>query len=167
MLGFWWIVLIVAAIAAALFLVAWRPYQIVVRETRFAATMKSFRLHRERLEAKFIQLASANAQPNSPHWEDCFFDDDVAYVRSRRTGELSAFVALTVATDIPEVKSLDIGRFGGGPIEMIRTGTAIFHFAHNHWETDGRAILDLNPTEAIQFYHNDLRIIGERVVSRS
>lgn len=167
MLGFWWIVLIVAAIAAILFLVAWRPYQIVVRETRFVETMKSFRLHRERLEAKFIQLASTNARPNSPHWEECFFDDDIAYVRSRRTGELSAFVALTVATDVPEVQALGTGRFGSSSIESIRTGTAIFRFDRNHWETDGRAILDLNPTEAIQFYHNDLRIIGERVVSRS
>lgn len=41
--------------------------------------------------------------------------------------------------------------------------TAVFRFDRDHWETDGRAILNLNPVEAIQYYRDELDILDEEI----
>jgi len=160
----WWIPVSVGAAAAALLLV-WRPIRAAVREARFARARKSFHAQRERLEARFIQLASAHARPNGPQWNDCDFDDDVAYVRNRKTGELSAFVAVTVAVDDMDTGE---GTFGGAAdlIRNLHAGTAVFRLERDRWVTDGRAILNLTPSEAIRFYQNDLEIVEQELAQR-
>jgi len=132
------------------------------REARFAKTKRDFHSQRERLEAKFVQLASAGAHANSPHWADCDFDDDVAYVRNRSTRELAAFVAVTIPTGDRESSPLGTGDVVGN----LHAGTAVFRFDRDHWETDGRAILNLNPTEAIRFYQHDLEVVGRELARR-
>ena len=158
----WWILIAVGAVVAVIVLV-WRPLRTASREAQFAQRRRAFHTQRERLEAKFIQLASANAKPDGPHWEDCDFDDDVAYVRNRRTGELSAFVAVTVAVD----RFDDSPSIAGDVIGNLRAGTAVFRFDGHHWETDGRALLNVSPTEAIRLYQKDLEIIDQELAQRS
>ena len=154
-----WSILVPAAVAflvgAAVF---WRPLRAARQRSRLADARRSFHWQRERLEIKFIQLAWDNAGCDGPRWADCEFDDDVSYVRSRNTRELSAFVRVTIA--------LEAGEFPlhHDPLQRQRWGTAIFRFDRNHWETDGRAILDLSPAEAIRFYRDDLEVVGEELV---
>ncbi len=105
----------------------------------------------ERLEAKFVQLAAAHAA-QAPRWADCTFADDVAYVRSRTTGELSAFVAVTMATEDRTRLPRPVGAVGN-----LQAGTAVFRFDRDHWETDGRAILNLSPNEAVHHYGDNWR----------
>lgn len=157
----WWIAAGAGALLA-LFALVWRPIRAALRESRLAQARRDFHIQRERLEAKFIQLAAANAQSRALHWADCDFDDDVAYVRNRNTGELSAFVAVTVATDDFEDPAAGIGDLVGN----LRAGTAVFRFDRDHWETDGRAILNLSPTEAIRFYQNDLEMVDQELAQR-
>jgi len=164
MIESWWILLAVLG-AAALFLLVVRPIRAAMLEARFARARRSFHLQRERLEARFVQLASVDAKPGGPQWEDCDFDDDVAYVRNRKTGELSAFVAVTVAID-------DFGSEDGPPLgaaDLLRnlhSGTAVFRLERGGWVTDGRAILNLTPSEAIRFYQNDLEIVDQELTQR-
>ena len=112
------------------------------------------------MEAKFIQLASTQAKADSPRWADCEFDDAVAYVRNRATGELSAFVAVTVALqgvhDAMAASTADL-------IGNLRAGTAVFRLDHGHWVTDGRAILNLSPSEAIRFYQDDIEVVAQEL----
>jgi hypothetical protein len=91
------------------------------------------------------------------------FADDVAYVRSRSTGELSALVAVTIATEEEESGS----RGNADAIGNLQAGTAVFRFDGKHWVTDGRTILNLNPNEAIQYFHRDLEIVGEEPARRA
>jgi hypothetical protein len=122
-----------------------------------------FHAQRERLEAKFIQLAAAHANPDAPQWADCMFDDDVSYVRSRATGELSAFVAVTISSD-----DLDAAvRGAADAVGNLQAGTAVFRFDFDHWETDGRAILNLSPSEAVQHFQNDLEVVAEEFAHRA
>ena len=143
-------------------MLVWQPVRTASREARFAQVRKDFHTQRERLEVKFTQLAAANARSRTLHWDDCDFDDDVAYVRSRTTGELSAFVAVTVATD----GSRDPFAGIGGVVGNLRAGTAVFRFDRDHWETDGRAILNLSPAEAIRYYKNDLKMVDQELAPR-
>jgi len=158
MLNLLWISLGVAAILAGILFV-WRPIRLAYRQAQFAAKRRDFHTQREHLEAKFIRLASANPRSNATYWDDCDFDDDVAYVRNRNTGELSAFVRVTVAVDAGKDPAAAMESIIGN----LRAGTAIFRFDRDHWETDGRAILNLSPAEAIRFYQNDLEMVDQKL----
>ena len=87
----------------------------------------------------------------------------MAYVRSRATGELSAFVAVTIATE-----DSDSGPYGpSDAVGNLQAGTAVFRFDRDHWETDGRAILNLSPSEAVHYFRDDLEIVGEEFAHRA
>ena len=157
----WWIPVGLAVVAAVLALLR-RPMRNVARDARLSQARKGFHQQRERLEEKFIRLAGAHAGVESPRWTDCDFDDGVWYVRNRSTGELSALVAVTVALE-------RVGQAPASAGEMmrnLRAGTAVFRFDRDHWETDGRVILNLSPSEAIRAYQNDLEMVGEELAGR-
>lgn len=158
----WWIVVAAAAVFLAGGVLVWRPIRAAVRDSRLAAAQRDFHRHREHLEAKFVQVVQVKAKRSTLGWADCEFDDDVAYVRNRSTGELTAFVAVTVATDNVE------GRSAGATdaVGNLRVGTAIFRFDRDRWETDGRAILNLTPCEVIRFYRRDLEMVAEEAKDR-
>jgi len=157
----WWLIPVGGALLAILTLL-WRPLRIVARNAQFARARRYFRPQREHLEAKFVQLASTRAVASAQHWFDCDFDDEVAYVRSRATGVLSAFVAVTVASD-----NWDESPGSGGAVGNLRVGTAVFRFDRGHWDTDGKAILDLIPSEAIRCYRDDLEMVEQGPARRS
>ncbi len=159
----WWIAGI-AAVVLTLAALWWRPARRkTVRTAPLGQAKRRFHAQRERLEAKFLQLAAARAAADSPRWGDCSFADDVAYVRSRITGELSAFVAVTVAAD-PSDAAL-----GGGldAEDGLQAGTAVFRFDRDHWDTDGRAILNLSPSEAVRYYRDQLEMVSEEFAHHS
>jgi hypothetical protein len=154
----WWF----SAAAIVLLLAAaylWRPRRKASRAARLVQAKRRFHVQRERLEAKFIQLAAAHCKGDAPRWSDCSFADDVAYVRNRTTGELSAFVAVNIASEGPE-RSL---HGTADAVGNLQAGTAVFRFDRDHWETDGRAILNLSPIEAVQHSRDDLEIVGEEL----
>lgn len=158
----WWLpVVAIVLLAAAAY--RWRPRRKMVRTSRFTQVKRRFHAQREGLEAKFIQLAAAHAKPDTHRWADCSFADDVSYVRNRTTGELSAFVAVTIATE-------DLARSRHGTADAVgnlQEGTAVFRLDRDHWVTDGRAFLNLSPNEAIHYYRDNLEIVGEELAHRS
>jgi hypothetical protein len=161
-MSFVWSLPIIAIALLVLGAVAWGIWWSKWRVTPLTQAKQRFHAQRERLEAKFIQLASAHANPNAPQWADCAFDDDVAYVRDRATGELSAFVAVTIASE-------DMGAAAGGMADAVgnlQAGTAVFRFDMDHWVTDGRAILNLSPAEAMQRFCKDLEFVEEEFARR-
>jgi len=126
---------------------------------RLVQAKRRFHAQRERLEAKFIQLAASAAKPNAPRWDDCTFADDVAYVRNRTTGELSAFVAVSIGPEEFDRSP----RGAADAVGNLQNGTAIFRFDRDHWVTDGRAILNLSPSEAVRHDGDNLEIVGEEL----
>jgi hypothetical protein len=155
----------IGVIASLLVIIAvvWRPIRNFRRQAQLARARKDFHRHRERLEAKFVELAAASGKPRGLRWTNCDFEDDVAYARDRRTRELAAFVGVTISFEAVE---------GGGMEEVeavgnLRAATAVFRCANQRWYTDGRAVFNLNPTEAIAHFHDDLEIVGCEVALRS
>lgn len=157
-----WILLFALMICLLVVSAIWRPIHRAWRKARFAEARRDFHRQRERLEAKFVVLGMSSTRPAGLRWVDCDFDDDVAYARSRTTGELSAFVAVTIALDDGDEDPL-------GPIDELaglRAATAVFRFDGRHWETEGQAIFNLSPTEAIHLYQRDLEMVGREVAQR-
>ncbi|MBN1909878.1 MAG: hypothetical protein JW818_09080 [Pirellulales bacterium] len=168
----------VGIVLLAVSFLAWRPIRMAMRRPRIHEARQSFRWQRERLEAKFIQLGQRDRQPGMPRWIACEFDDEVAFVRNRHTGELSAFVGVSVIldphdppADLPfSFESPDAELFDSAaarPGRLIREATAVFRLGRDHWDTDGRAIFNLTPSETIRFYHHDLEVLGENPAHRS
>lgn len=158
MIGPLWIQIAAAAVFLMGLVLIWRPLRRAVREARFAEARRDFHRQRERLEVKFVQLAMIHAKPGSPDWDDCQFDNDVAYVRNRSTGELSAFVAVTAA--MAPTGSRIVSR------HRRRAATAVFHFDGDRWDTEGQAIFNVSPAEAIRLYQRDLEMVGQELAVR-
>jgi hypothetical protein len=127
-----------------------------LRAAVFTRARRDFRCQREHLEARFFHLASAAGKPHGLRWVHCDFDDDVAYARDRKSGELIAFVGVSIhfatgeAACVEEVATAD----------EHRAATAVFQRA-DAWNTDGRVIFNLNPSEAIDQFHASLELVGD------
>jgi hypothetical protein len=158
----WPWILIACLLALGAMVALWRPFQVATREARFAKARREFHRQREWLEVRFITRANSPTRPDEARWSNCEFDDAVSYVRHRTTGELSAFVAVTVASE-------GIGQMISSTSDLmsnLQAGTAVFRFEKDHWVTDGRVILNLSPNEAIRFYQNDLEMVGQELADR-
>jgi len=140
----------------------WRPRHVDAPQSSSPLIQAKRRFHaqRERLEAKFLQLTTAHSNPDAPRWADCTFADDVAYVRSRKTGELSAFVAVTLASE-------DYDAAPRSSADSLQEATAVFRFDLDHWETDGKTILNLSPGEAVHYFRDDLEIVGQELAHKA
>ncbi len=154
---FVWIVAIVlgtAAAAAAYYLPRWLAAR---RKRRLEAARRLFHQRREWLEAKFFDLASHSGKPRGLSWTNCDFSDGVTFARERGSGELSAFVAVTISFE-----AID----GGGmedveAVSNLRAATAVFRHQGDQWFTEGRVIMNLEPVEAIERFREALELIGD------
>jgi hypothetical protein len=136
----------------------WRPYRAVRQEKSLARARREFHLRREQLEAKFLTRAGESGKPRGLRWVDCDFENDVTYARDKRSGDLSAFVGVTISFEAIQ---------GGGMEDVeavgnLRAATAVFSFDEKRqWYTEGRAIFNLNPAEAIQYYQANLELVAQ------
>lgn len=142
-------VLAVSAVFGLLAVViAARPIRRLAREIQFERARELFTLQRERLEAKFVQLASSTGRPKGLLWDTCDFQSPICFVREKRSGQLSAFVEVTIRFSAIE----------GGGMEHVaavserRAATAVFHYHHGQWGTGGRVLFNMNPKEAIDHF---------------
>ena len=143
------IVVLVAAVWLARRIAAYR------KEARLIAARAEFALRREWLEAHFLRIASSTGRPRGLSWVDVDFADDVAFARDLKRGELTALVAVSIRFEAIE---------GGGmeDVEAVaneKAATAVFRYDGRQWTTDGRAIFNLNPVEAIEYYQGELEMV--------
>lgn len=159
MAAIWGIAVVAALFVLAVVALAWRPVRNKMREHELVRARRDFHRHREHLEARFMRLASRSGKPRGLEWVRCDFDDDVIYVRDRHSGELSAFVSVTIGFEAQE---------GGGMEDVeavgnLRAATAVFRVDRGAWATEGRALFNLNPTEAIAYYQDNLELVGHEL----
>jgi hypothetical protein len=154
----WFVVTVgVAALAGVATALAMRPIRLARLAEKLARAQRDFHRQREQLEAKFIDRASATGKPRGLRWSDVHFDDDVLYVRERRTGCLKALVAIEVSFEAIE---------GGGMEEVeavstVRAATAEFRYDINRWVTEGRVYFNLLPTATVKYLGSDLELVAE------
>jgi hypothetical protein len=114
-----------------------------------------FGLQRERLELLFIEAATASGKPRGLRWADCDWGNEVKFARDRATGRLVALVGVTV-----RFEAIEGGDMEGWPqVAQLRNATGVFWFTRGQWHTDGRALFNMNPDEAL----DRLRTQFERV----
>lgn len=124
------------------------------RKQNLSKARETFHLRREWLEADFLSAASTSGKPRGLSWVNCDFEDAVTFARDRTNHQLRAFVAVTISFEAIE---------GGGmehveAVGNLRSATAVFHYAENTWSTDGRAIFNLGPVEAVNHFGHELEL---------
>ncbi len=147
----WWFVVTVAAVLVALGVMAWPYWRRYRSAIRFERARKRFHLRREWLEVDFLKLASAASKARGHAWRDCEFENEAFFATDRNTGQLRAFVGLTIYFSAVEGRH----RERSDP-SNARAATAVFLFNGRDWGTDGRALFNLNPFEAIERFQHEL-----------
>ncbi|HEY2881395.1 MAG TPA: hypothetical protein VGJ15_03155 [Pirellulales bacterium] len=151
----------VGALVAGIAVGVWlsRRHYANSRQLQLTEAQRLFHRMREQLEAKFLQKAALTGKPRGLRWADCEFENEVTYARDRQTRELSAFVAVSIKFEA----------IAGGGMEEVEAvgnakyGTAVFHFdPRHHWQTEGRAIFNLNPSEAVHRFHDTLEPVAQK-----
>jgi hypothetical protein len=139
------------AIAIVVFVaLGWRPISTVLREIRTERARELFHLQRERLEAKFMDIAGKSGKPRGLRWLDADWEDSVRFVRDRQSGDLAALVGITVSFE-----AIPGGGMEDNPnVSNLRDATAVFNYASGRWITEGRALFNLSPDSAIDRYHD-------------
>jgi hypothetical protein len=159
----WWLAAAAAAIGVAVFVVR---APIWIRQRRRATNdraRREFHLQRERLECVFFQAASLSGKPRGLRWADCDFENDVTYACNRKSGQLAALVGCTIRFEAVE----------GGPMEHVaavgnlRSATAVFEFNGRQWRTLGRVIFNLNPSETIEHFRDQLVLVSQESAARA
>jgi hypothetical protein len=160
MFNLWWILLLLGSVAGGVVVVvlgaaALRRLVEQRNKTRLAKAKSLFHLRREWLEAEFLTVASRSGKPRGLEWADCDFQDQVSFARERQTGDLCALVGVAIS-----FQAVEGGGMEDNPnVEYGKAGSAVFRFDGRHWSTDGRALLNLDPNEAIARLRNELETV--------
>ena len=146
------LLILVVGTALAIARVFARRYFLKRRREQIRRGRKLFQLRREWLEAEFLTQASASGKPRGLRWANCDFENKVSFARDRSNGQLRALVGTMVSFEAVE----------GGDMEHVeavgnlRSATAVFYYDSVRWKTDGRAIFNLSPSEAIKHFQHEL-----------
>lgn len=113
------------------------------REARHA--IAEFKLRRETLEAKFLDVAAQVGKPRGLRWKECDWQDTVTFGRDVQTQMLTAFASVEIHFEAIEGGDMeDVEAVG-----TIRDASAVFHYQKGRWGTGGRALFNMNPHDAI------------------
>jgi hypothetical protein len=151
-----WFILPVVMLAVVVAVLCWRPLRRFGRQVKLERARESFRLQRERLEAKFVSAAAATGKPRGLRWKDCQFEGAAEFVRDRQTGEIAALVGVTIQFEaVPGSDMEELPAVGN-----LRNASAVFFFHGGHWQTVGKAVFNMNPDEAIEHFKNQYERIA-------
>ena len=117
----------------------------------------AFRLQRESLEAKFFELASQCGKPRGLRWVRCDWQPDVAFAREVRLGLLTAFVSIELHFEAIEGGDMeDVAAVG-----TVRDACAVFHYQHGQWGTGGKALFNMNASDAVSRLQGQFTAVEE------
>jgi len=129
--------------------------RVLGRQLPLEQAKRLFHLRREWLEARFFTMAASSGKPRGLAWVDCEFEDDVSLARDRGTGQLRAFVGVTIRFAAIEGGGME----GNENVGRLRAATAVFLLKGNEWQTQGRAIFNLSPVQAIAHFREELEVV--------
>ena len=148
---FWLTVFVFLVVAALL----WSLVRPAMFRRRISQALQQFVRDRDSLEQAFFAAASASGKPRGLRWKQCAFQQGVLLARDRANGEFVGLVGVTIGFEAVE---------GGGMEDVeavgnLRAATAVFTHNGRQWTTQGRAIFNLEPREALERYKDMLDAI--------
>lgn len=129
-----------------LILVAGQPLLQALQKREAETAVRKFRAQREQLEAKFFDLASRLGKPRGLRWLDCEWLDRVTFGREIESGLLTAFAAVEIRFEAVEGGDME----DVAAVSTVRDAAALFHYKDGLWGTGGRALFNMNPSDALE-----------------
>ncbi len=94
-------------------------------------------MQRESLEARFLTCLGRVDPIERLRWDEAHWHDEVVWARDRQSRRLLALIGVHFDDDA-----------GGYVSAPPRHATALFEFRRGRWQTDGRHIDEIRPSEA-------------------
>lgn len=132
--------------AVVLILVVGQPLLKALQKREAETAIRNFRTQREQLEAKFFDIASRLGKPRDLRWLDCDWQDRVTFGREVDSGLLTAFAAVEIRFEAVEGGDME----DVAAVSTVRDAAALFHYKDGSWGTGGRALFNMNPTDALE-----------------
>jgi hypothetical protein len=132
----------------------WSPLK-AWRRRRNEQAIRLFRLQREQLEAQFFRQAGSLEKPRGLRWLECDWLDAVTFGRDVKSGMLTAFAAVNIRFEAIEGGDME----GLEAVGMVRDAAALFHYHRGQWGTGGRALFNMNPTDALAHFRGQIEPI--------
>jgi len=134
---------------------AGRPLLAALQKREATRAFEIFGTQREQLEAKFFDMASRLGKPRGLRWIECDWQPDVCCGRDRQTGMLTAFLAVNIRFEAVEGGDMeDVAAVG-----TVREAAALFHFRNGQWGTGGRALFNMNPSDALTRLEDQYEVV--------
>jgi hypothetical protein len=151
---FWLTPLLLLCAAAGVWF--WRVGKAARPTERWRLARQAFDARRAELQAQFFATAAASGKPRGLRWKECQWDDALAAICEKNTGQLLALVGVTIAFEAVEGGDME----GLAAVGNLRNATAVFFLHEGEWRTSGRAVFNLNPDEAAAHFGQQYERIG-------
>ena len=140
------VVIAAALIVVLLLRLSRQPEPASIPEARAA-----FEAQRASLEPMFFTAASTTGKPRGLRWKSCEFGAAFELARDRRSGEILAFVPVTIAFEAIPGSDME----GLPAVGNLRIGSAVFFHDRGAWHATSRAVFNLTPDQALAHFHNE------------
>jgi hypothetical protein len=150
-------VLIILLGLAAFIIVAilWRKWRRHQFDAEFQRAVESFPLQTG-LGEKFLAAANATGKPRGLRWISCELQGQPLFATDRNTAEIYGLSGATIGfAAVPGGDMEDVEA-----VRDIRYVTAVFIYRDGSWQTDGRAIFNLEPSQAIERLAETTQFMG-------
>ena len=111
-----------------------------------ASLFGAFEKNQNSLKPQFFEKAAAVGIPRGLRWVRCDWLPDKVLLRDRATGQISLLVSVNLSFEAIEGGDMEDVKAVG----LVRDACAVFQLTPNGWEASGRALFNMNPTEAVR-----------------
>lgn len=118
------------------------------REVQAERARELFRLQRERLPEVFLKAAASTGKPRGLRWIGCTFEGDFILLREKATRRLALLIpAILQFEPLADGDMIDVPA-----ATQPRPATVVFHFRQGEWCSDGRALFNVQPEQALTLF---------------
>lgn len=139
-------VYLIAAIALAVVLViGWKKWRQAEKQKLFQRAVGEFS-ELKNLSEQFLRAANATGKPRGLRWKSCELVGQPLFATDQKSGEILSLNGASIGFEaIPGGDMEEVEAVGD-----IRYVTVVFVYRDGNWQADGRAIMNLEPAQAMK-----------------
>jgi hypothetical protein len=106
--------------------------------------LRQFERNKTRLQQQFFQKASAAGTPRGLRWVRCDWLPGMSLLRDKSSGEICLLAGVNISFEAIEGGDME----DVSAVSLVRDASAVFQLTPSGWQTSGRALFNMNPSEA-------------------
>lgn len=109
-----------------------------------ASLLGKFSQDRVFLEEQFFQKARTAGIPRGLRWVKCDWLSTRVLLKEKATAQVCLLVGVNISFEAVEGSDME----NVAAVSLVRDACAVFQLTTSGWQTSGRALFNMNPTEA-------------------